>query len=81
MAASGNYEIWIRKPAPSTDKGWERVIDVGGEEIFSPSRAERAAKKQAEREDVVEVVVFERRPILRLNGLGSAPKDASEKRT
>lgn len=66
--ASGNYEIWIRKPAPSTDKGWERVLDRGGEEYFSFSRAQRVAQAQAALPGIVEVCVFERRPVLRLNG-------------
>lgn len=72
--AGESYEIWVKKSGTKPDEGWEQVVDEKGEgHFFGYARAERIAKAKSETEGLSEVVVIERRPIIRINASPRPP--------
>lgn len=69
MASLRSYEVWARDVAGI----WKRVTDdeIAPDGVYEKrDEAEEVAEDTSEEDDVIEVVVVERTPILRLNGKG-----------
>lgn len=68
------YEVWAQK----VDKSWCRIVIQRGEEQIetfeSKKDAEAAAASGADSMENREIVVIERKPIMRINAKGIRPK-------